>query len=334
MKHVLWEAIEAIDTELLTEHIDKTERAKRPTAPSFRVLMIAAALILLTALLFVTLAFGREDFAFMNDEGFYQVSGQSGQDPVFRNDEDLVTVDPLATVPVQGKLPTSITVDGKTLALTDCLAHRGASLSYGLDAPKYTVPFFNDHSRPTVTLDAVSGAVTAIENIAIDRSPGLSKTVDEYIAYAERAILTYLPYFQKEGLSVKNSASMKEHPIPEAYGFILFEYYVGTLRTDISIAVFFGGGTIFSIGIYNYFDLSGLKQDTLDFSKEEHEKLLLSFADYVCGDMEKLSETVSEGTLVMGAKGSYAMAYTVAVTARDRSDTVHSQTFTIEIELD
>jgi len=340
MKDLLWNAIESLDDDLLAEHVEKRDSPKdaafgqqKKGIRPLRAALIAATAALLSAMLLFTLLFDRTPYAFMEHEGFYQINTGNRTDPAFRHAEDLVTPDELSPIPVTGTIPESITVNGETLAVKDCLLHQGATLLYGLDAEKYTIPFINDHTSPTVTVDALTGRVTGIENVAIDHSPGLGKTAEDYIGYARTAVLTYLPYLDCEGLRIKNYASMLDHSSPNAYGFILFDYYLGDIRTALRVSVFFGGGTIFSIGVYDYFDLSSL-DGTPVIDREEHETLLTSFADYACGDMTEIQKTVSDGVLVMGAKGRYAMSYTMTLTAEDPDGKEHTQIFTLEIELD
>ena len=187
---------------------------------------------------------------------------------------------------------------------------------------------------PTVTIDATSVKITGFDHIVLDTTPGLGKSLDDYILSAKYAISTYMPYLDTASLVVKNAASMAEHSSAYAYGFILFDYYVEDIRTAMRVSVFFYGGKIISIGVYDFFDLSALDKASLAFDAKAHTAMLTSFADYACGDMEKLSSTVSEGVLVMGARGEYAISYEVTVTARDAEQREYSHTFTLEIELD
>ena len=187
--------------------------------------------------------------------------------------------------------------------------------------------------RPSVLFDARTGAVTGISHVALDSAPGLGKSAEDYTAFALRAINTYLPYLKSENLKVKNAVSMKEHTSENSLGFILFDYYVKEVRTAMRVSVFFSGGTIFSIGVYDYFDTEELETMDLYYDHAEHQRLLSSFTEYLLGDMTLVKEKYSDGVLTPSVRGGYAISYDLTVQAKDADGTLYKETFTLEIQL-
>ncbi len=338
MKQTVLDMLNAIDPALIDAHIRYDERltVQKSRSRLFRLTAIAATLALLSATLLTVFLLGNRPapYAFMDHDGFYEVDNGNIVDSPFRHDDEKITIDNTAPVPSVGNVPDEITVNGVTHRVTVPLSNEGTSLHFALDAPKYHVPYYNENDIPSVLFDAATGTVTGISHVALDITPGLSKTVEEYTEYATRAIKTYLPYLHADNLRVKNAVSMKEHTSEYSLGFILFDYYVKEVRTAIRVSVFFGGGTIFSIGVYDYFDLTALDESNFTYSQAEHQTLLTSFTNYALGDMELIEKTLSEGVLVLGAKGSYAISYDLTLKARDADGTVHESAFVLEIELD
>ena len=339
MKHDTLDLIGTIDPKLIDAHIRYEESLTKNAfrARLWKLCAIAATFTVLISLTLVAILITNRPapYAFMDHEGFYELykRGETEHNSNFASDGHTV----LYTAPVLNgtidDISEEITIEGRPHRVTAYLSQEGSSLRYGLDAPKYNVPFYNEAQTPSVSFDAESGAITGIANVTLDRTPGLGKSTEAYTVDALNAIRTYLPYLKSENLKVKNAVSMKEHTSQHSLGFILFDYYVKGVRTALRVSVFFGGGTIFSIGVYDYFDTAKLENIDLTYDKSEHEHLLSSFTEYVVADMTLIDKTLSDGAVVPSVKGGYAISYELTVKAKDANGTVYKEIFTLEIQL-
>ena len=339
MKPNALDLINQIDPTLIDAHIRYEEKLTKTVSRTrfFKIGTIAATVAILFGIMLTVILIGNRPapYAFMDHDGFYELNkdGKTEHSSKFSSGGHTVISPNTASTEEKGDISEEITIGGTSHRVTSYLSQEGSSLLYALDAPKYDVPFYNEMQRPSVLFDARTGAVTGISHVALDSAPGLGKSAEDYTAFALRAINTYLPYLKSENLKVKNAVSMKEHTSENSLGFILFDYYVKEVRTAMRVSVFFSGGTIFSIGVYDYFDTEELETMDLYYDHAEHQRLLSSFTEYLLGDMTLVKEKYSDGVLTPSVRGGYAISYDLTVQAKDADGTLYKETFTLEIQL-
>lgn len=339
MKQTTLDLIDTIDPDLIDAHIRYEEALTKAASRTrlWKLCTVAASLAILICVTLALVLIGNRPapYAFMDHEGFYELNkdGKTERDGSFASDGHTIIFADTVITDKKGDISEEITIDGTPHRVTSYLSQEGSSLLYAIDAPKYNVPWYNEAKSPSVSFDAASGTVTGIANVALDKTPGLGKSPEAYTVDALNAISTYLPYLKRENLKVKNSVSMKEHTSQNSLGFILFDYYVKGVRTALRVSVFFSGGTIFSIGVYDYFDTAKLETVDLHYDKDEHERLLSSFVEYVVSDMTLVDKTLTEGAVVESVRGGYAISYDLTIKAKDVDGTLHKEIFTLEIQL-
>ncbi len=221
----------------------------------------------------------------------------------FRHAPNCVKADPL--VPVQIEKPKTVMINGRECAVGKLNYHQGRTVSFEIE----TVGAYTEYSnRPAVNLDVITGQIVGIVNVYLD-TPDMgdpSNLEEAYLVRARSAVAHHFPNAGIEGYVVDTN-NMTANDV--GFGSIIFNRKIDGQRTSSEIVVRFEKRRVVSIYIPNVDDFNDFDTALLDYDKEEHARLIESFAEYVCNGHEMQSVEINRTTLVKTADGDYAMEY-------------------------
>ncbi len=250
-------------------------------------------------------------------------------DSPFRHAPNITSANPL--VPVQAEFPKTVTINGRECAVGKQWFRLDRTIGFYID----TVDAFTDYSpsvEPSVYFDVVTGKITSIICVYLDvPEKGEELPVEEaYVVRARSAVAHHFPDVGIEQYEVDLNNMTADCG---GLGSIIFVRKINGVETSSWVRVSFNDGKVISIQLCDSEDFNAFDTELLNYDKEEHSRLIESFAEYVCNGYEPQSIERTETTLVKTINGGYAMQYRLYIKMDTGEEYPPAENFTFQIAL-
>ncbi len=225
----------------------------------------------------------------------------------FRHAPNSVEADPL--IPMQIEIPRTVMINGRECAVGKQDLRRDRTIGFTIATDDAVTSRF---WPPVVHFDVVTGKIVGIFRVYLD-TPDMGETLDIEEAYLVRAKSAVAHHFPDVGIEQYVVGFNNMTADCRGLGSIDFIKNIDGQRTTSRINVSFDGGKVISIQLIDADDFTDFDTSLLDYDKEEHTRLIESFAEYVCNGYEPKTIERTETTLVKTADGDYAMEYQLSI---------------------
>ncbi len=232
-------------------------------------------------------------------------------------------------VPVQAEFPKTVTINGRECAVGEQCLRRDRTIGFKIE----TVDAFADLMlEPAVYFDVVTGEIVAIVSVYLDMpEKGEGLPIEEaYVVRARSAVAHHFPDVGIEQYEVDLNNMTADC---NGLGSIIFVRKINGVETASWIRVDFEEGKVIGILLNKSYDFNDFDTELLNYDKEEHSRLIESFAEYVCNGYEPQSIERTETTLVKTINGGYAMQYRLYIKMDTGEEYLPAENFTFQIAL-